>query len=39
MAAEFAGLLRPIEERRSVHRTPAGGSQSFVFVLFERPGP
>ncbi len=36
LAAEFAGLLRPVEERRSVHRTPAGGLQSFVFVRFER---
>jgi SAM-dependent methyltransferase len=36
LAAEFEGMLRPVEERREQHRTPSGSEQSFVYVRFER---
>lgn len=36
LAAEFEGVLRPVEERREQHRTPSGSEQSFVYVRFER---
>lgn len=36
LAAEFEGLLRPLEQRREQHRTPAGVEQSFVYVRFQR---
>jgi hypothetical protein len=36
LTAEFEGVLRPIEQRREQHRTPAGGEQSFVYVRFQR---
>jgi hypothetical protein len=36
LAAEFAGLLRPVETRHEAHTTPSGGTQGFVFVRFVR---
>jgi hypothetical protein len=36
LVSEFDGDLRPVEDLRSVHLTPSGGRQPFVFVLFER---
>jgi hypothetical protein len=36
LAAEFAGLLRPVETRREAHTAPSGGTQAFVFVRFVR---
>lgn len=32
----FAGLLEPVELVREVHRTPAGGEQSFLYGSFRR---
>ena len=36
LAAELAGELRAVESCFELHVTPAGGTQSFVFVRFER---
>jgi SAM-dependent methyltransferase len=36
LVAEFAGELEPMVTEKSVHLTPAGGSQAFTFVLFRR---
>jgi trans-aconitate methyltransferase len=36
LAAEFAGVLTPVEARPEVHRTPSGTPQSFVVVRFIR---
>jgi SAM-dependent methyltransferase len=36
LAAELRGLLRPVDARSEVHRTPGGKEQAFTFVRFER---
>lgn len=36
LEAEFRGLARLVEVRHETHRTPAGGTQSFVFVRMLR---
>lgn len=36
LAAELAGVLRPLDVRAEHHRTPQGTAQSFIYVLFER---
>jgi SAM-dependent methyltransferase len=36
LAAELCDVVRPLDSRREVHHTPAGATQSFVYVLFER---
>ena len=36
LAAELRSVLRPIESRHEVHRTPTGSPQSFLYTLFER---
>jgi trans-aconitate methyltransferase len=36
LAAEFAGVLTPVEARSEVHITPKGTPQSFVVVRFVR---
>jgi hypothetical protein len=39
LISEFAAELEPLAVERSIHRTPAGESQAFTFVLFRRLGP
>mgnify|MGYP000969847214 CR=1 FL=1 len=36
LAAELRGVLRLREHRHELHRTPSGGTQSFVFGAFSR---
>jgi SAM-dependent methyltransferase len=36
LAAELSDVVRPLDARREAHRTPAGSTQSFVYLLFEK---
>jgi hypothetical protein len=36
LSAELQGVVKMIDSRREVHRTPAGKEQAFVYGLFER---
>jgi hypothetical protein len=36
LAKELGGVLRLLESRQEIHRTPTGATQSFVYGLFER---